>query len=237
MLIAFRRPASPFTTTSSSPPSNATQVTYDDPLPGARTRIRRSTCGTTCCGTGGAATGRASGTGYARTSSTTTSRRRAATQGRARGVPGLATTPMLRRYHQRARAFVERNVSADGVNIDSQGTGLPFRPRDRYHHPFVAACDVLAGAGAPPRYARCVVSGRGPARLRRAAAPATANRVPSRRPAPTRASAWTRSSRSTVRAALIRRAIRLRISGICDGTPPVSGATASHVDAEPDSTR
>ena len=51
-----------------------------------------------------------------------------------------------------ARAFVSGNVSADGVNLDSEGTeATPFpAPAMDTDHPLVAACDVLAGAGVRP---------------------------------------------------------------------------------------
>jgi hypothetical protein len=51
-----------------------------------------------------------------------------------------------------ARAFVRGNVSADGVDIDSEGTeGTPFpAPAIDTDHPLVAACDVVARAGVRP---------------------------------------------------------------------------------------
>ena len=51
-----------------------------------------------------------------------------------------------------ARAFVRGNVSADGVNLDSEGTeATPFpAPTMDTDHPLVAACDVLARAGVRP---------------------------------------------------------------------------------------
>ena len=138
-----------------------------------------------------------------------------------------------------ARAFVRGNVSADGVNIDGEGTeATPFpAPDDRYRPPARRRVRRPGpGRRAPPRYARCVVSGRGPARLRRAAAPAIPRIAPpSRRRAPTRSSAWTRSSRSTVLQASIRMAIRSRISGI-SGTERCwerAIPTATHVYDQP----
>lgn len=51
-----------------------------------------------------------------------------------------------------ARAFVSGNVSADGVNIDGEGTEeMPFPGSEiDTDHPLVAACDVLAWAGVRP---------------------------------------------------------------------------------------
>jgi hypothetical protein len=51
-----------------------------------------------------------------------------------------------------ARAFVRGNVSAEGVNLDSEGTETaPFpAPEIDTDHPLVAACDVQAGAGVRP---------------------------------------------------------------------------------------
>jgi hypothetical protein len=51
-----------------------------------------------------------------------------------------------------ARAYVDGNVSADGVDIDSEGTeAVPF-PAESFvtDDPRVAACDVIAGAGVRP---------------------------------------------------------------------------------------
>ena len=91
-----------------------------------------------------------------------------------------------------ARAFVSGNVSADGVNIDGEGTeATPFpAPGMDTDHALVAACDVLARAGVRPldtldesylAVVRLAVARRRPRHPRIA--------PPSRRRAPTRASA------------------------------------------------
>jgi hypothetical protein len=116
-----------------------------------------------------------------------------------------------------ARAFVSGNVSADGVNSTARGR------RRRLSRPprWIPTTRSSPRATSWPGPA-CAPSIRSMRRIWPWSGSPVARRRPrhpriaplSRRRAPTRAFAWTRSSRSTVRQASIRMAIRSRISGI-----------------------
>ena len=136
-----------------------------------------------------------------------------------------------------ARAFVRGNVSADGVNIDSEGTeAAPFpAPAMDTDDPLVAACDVLAGAGVRPldtldaSYLAVV-------RLACGAPPPppSANRAPVAKAGPDQSVRVDQVVAFDGSASFDPDGDPLTyLWNFGDGTPPVSGAIAAHVYDQP----
>jgi pectate lyase len=135
-----------------------------------------------------------------------------------------------------ARAFVSGNVSADGVNIDSEGTEVtPFQAEIDVDDPGVAACEVLARAGVRPldvldaSYLAVVqlVCGTPPP-------PPPTNRAPVAKAGPGR-------SAQVNQVVIFDGSASVDPDGdplthrwdFGDGTPPTSGVIAAHAYAEP----